>query len=174
MNNWIPKNKFVRFAAIAAILSFILYPLFLFIIIQKTNEIENSYRNTESASSKEERARALKSIAEANKELIQTLQDFLIQKGDEVKFIEQIEKIGRKSSVQFEISSINTKASQTNPFKEDIAIKMNTEGPWTNIMNFIDILEKMPFGVSIGNVNLDAKAPDVWSGSVEFIVFREK
>ena len=109
-------------------------------------EIEDYYNNTESQSGKEERARVLKSIAETNKEYIQTLREYFIQKGDEVKFIEQIEEIGKKSSIQFEINSIDVKPNQLKNFKEDITVRMDIEGSWQNIMNFTDMLEKMNFG----------------------------
>ena len=41
-------------------------------------------------------------------------------------------------------------------------------------INFINKLEKMPFGVSVDNVDLTADSPGSWAGSVEFIVFRQK
>lgn len=173
MKNWIPKKIFLIITAITAAFCVILYFASLFLVLLEIKKIEDYYNNTESQSGKEERVRALKSIAETNKEYIQTLRGYFIQKGDEVKFIEQIEEISRKSSIQFEISSIDTKPNQVKNFKEDITVRMNIEGSWQNIMRFVDMLEKINFGVLVQNISLDAKTGDGWSGMVEFVIFRE-
>jgi len=174
MDNWIPKNKIVKFAITAALFSIVLYFSGLFIIFREIKKVENFYRDTESEFSKEERISAIKSITGENKEVIQTLEDFFIQKDDEIKFIEQIEKIARSSVIKFEITSIDVKANQGDSFEEDIGVKIEIEGSWRNIVSFIDKLEKMPFGVLINNINLDANIPGNWSGFIEFFVFRKK
>ena len=174
MNNWIPKNKILNLAIIVAAFSVLLYFVGLLIVLNEIKKIENLYTSAESQTSKEERFWSTKSIAETNKEPIQALRDFFVQKGDEVKFIEQIEGVARASSIKFEISSIDIKSGQTDSFKEDVGIKMNIEGPWKNLIYFADKLKKMPFGVLIENVNLDVIAPGNWSGVIEFVIFREK
>ena len=174
MNNWIPKNKIVMSATIMAALSVVLYFASLFIVLREIKKVENFYHDTESEFFKEKKFLAIKSIAEANKEPIQTLRNFFIQKGDEVKFIEQIEAVARRSAIKFEIVSIDAKANQPDPLKEDIEVKIGMEGSWKNIIYFIDKLKKMPFGVLIEKVNLDVNIPSQWSGLVEFIIFREK
>lgn len=174
MNNWTPKKRIIEIAAIVALFGAILYFSGLFMVIGKINSIENFYKDVESESSKEEKFWTIKSIVEANKEYIQTLRDFFVQKGDEVKFIEQIEETAKTAVVAFDIVSIDVKPDQKDLFKENVIVKMNIEGPWKNIMLFLDKLEKMPFGVSIENINLDAKAAGDWSGFIEFVVFKEK
>lgn len=174
MNNWIPKNKIIKFAGAFALLSIALYIVALFIVFGEAKKLENFYQNTETESSKAERFLAIKSAAEANKEQIQTLADFFVKKDDEIKFIEQIETIVGTSSIKFEIASIDVKANQTDSIKEDVSVKVGVEGGWGEIMSFINKLEKMPFGVLIENINLDANVPGNWAGSVEFVVFREK
>ena len=174
MNNWIPKNKIVRLSLSIALLSVVLYFGGLLIVYNKIKKIENLYHDINSESSKEEKFWAIKSIAEANKEPVQTLRDFFIQKGDEVKFIEIIEGVAKASSVKFEIASIDVRAVKDASFKEDINVKMQIEGSWKNIIIFLDKLKKMSFGVSIEKVDLDADASNNWSGFVEFVIFREK
>ena len=174
MGNWIPKNKIVRFAAIAALFSMVLCFSGLFIVFREIKKVENLYNDIESESFKEKKFWVIRSIAETNKEVIQTLRGFFIQKGDEVKFIEQIEEIARGSAIKFDIISIDIKANQEDSFKEDVGVKMKMEGSWENVISFVNKLEKMPFGVLINNINLDADIPGHWSGFVEFIIFREK
>lgn len=174
MNNWIPKNKIVRLAEALALFSILLYFGGLFIVSNKIKKIENLYHDINSESSKEEKFWAIKSISEANKEPIQILRNFFIQKGDEIKFIETIEDVAKTSSIKFEIASIDVKTVKDASFKEDINVKMQIEGSWGNIIYFLDKLKKMPFAVSIEKVDLDANASGPWSGFVEFIIFREK
>jgi len=56
----IPKNKFIILAATTALLSVILYFTGLFVVLAEKKAIEDSYYNTESESSKEEKIRANK------------------------------------------------------------------------------------------------------------------
>lgn len=174
MNNWIPKNKLVKFAIATIALSALLFFAGLWVVSSEINKIENLYRDSNSEFFKEEKFWAVKSVAEANKDSIQTLRDFFVQKGDEVKFIEQIEKMAESAYVKYEITSIEVKASQNIPFKEDVNIKMRIAGSWKNSILFIDKLRKMPFGVSLESVDLDVGSSGDWSGSAEFIIFREK
>ena len=170
MINWIPKNKIVGFASGVLLISILLYLTGLFIVDKKIKEIEN----TESESSKEDRKLALKSLIQINRGEVQTLRDFFIKKGDEVKFIERIEEVARKNSVQFEINSIDVKGKDADSFKEDITVKMNISGSWANLIGFLDMLNKMSFGVSIQNLDLDVNSLGGWAGSINFIIFREK
>ncbi len=174
MDNWIPKNQTLRFAVLAASLSILLYFLGLFLIVTKTKEAESFYWDSESEFSKNERLAAIRSITETNGSSIEALRGFFIQKGDEVEFIEQIESLARRSSIKFEIGSIDVKADPADKFKEDIAVKMDIEGGWRNLSSFIGGLERMPFGVLIRDVDLRDRDDGEWTGSIELVVFREK
>lgn len=175
MNNWIPKNKTVRFAVSAVVLCLALYFVGLFVVLKETKKVENLYNSTESTFSKGKEFLAIKSIADANQEIIQNLRNFFIQKGDEVKFIEQIEGIATSSNLKFNIASIDVKENQEDSsFKEDVGIKMQIEGSWKDVVSFVNKLERLPFGISVNNLNLDASVPGQWAGSIEFIIFREK
>jgi hypothetical protein len=175
MNTWIPKNKIVKVVAGILLASVVLYFGGLFIALKQINKVESLYNNTESESSKNDKLSAIKTLAEANQDGIATLRNFFIKKDDEVKFIEQIEMAAKNSSIKSEITSIDVKTEEIqSPFKEDVEVKMNIEGPWGNVMTFMDKLERLPFGVEVENMNFDASSPKYWSGGIEFIVFREK
>jgi len=176
MENWIPKNRIIKFVITLAIFSMLLYFVSLAFLFYQTKQKTEYFNSNESASSKDERFWIIKSITETNKEPIQNLNNFFIKKGDEVSFIEQIEDAARHYGVDFEIDSIDVKTDEknTNSFKEDVSVKIKVEGSWKNINGFFDNLEKMPFGVSIEEVGLDADTPGVWSGFVDLTIFREK
>ena len=174
MNNWIPKNRVIKSIATLALLSVTIYFVSLVVVFKEIKKIESFYSNTESESFKEQKFWMIKSILEANNESIVSLKNFLIQKGDEVKFIEQIEEVAKTSGITSEIISIDVKSNEADSFKENINLKVGVEGSWMNLMTFIDKLEKMSFGVLIENVNLDTETPGNWTGFIEFVIFREK
>ncbi len=116
-------------------------------------------------------------MTEANKKYIETLRSFFVQKGDEVKFIEEIEKIARESGIDFQINGIDVKSNPKeakDSLKEDVAIRMNIQGSWREAMRFLEMLDKIYFGVAVQNITLDADGTGGWSGALDFIIFREK
>jgi len=174
MINWISKNKIVKLAGMIAVFSVILYFSSLLIVFKETKKVGNLYNDTESEFSKSKKFWAVKSIADANSETIQALEIFFVKKDDEVQFIKQIETVARNSSVKFNIDSIDIKDNPQDTFKEDIEVKMTIEGPWESVVSFADRLGKMPFGTLINSINLDADNSGFWSGSIDFIIFKEK
>ena len=174
MKSWVPKKSLLSFFSIAAFLSVVLYCAGLFVAVGKIEKIEAYYSNMESASAQKERNQVLKLLVDANEGSIQILRNFFVKKEDEIAFIKQIEEIGRKASVRFEIQSIDISTKQENLVKEDVVVRLNTKSRWDAVINFIDTLEKMNFGVLIKTINLDANDKDNWSGRIEFLVFREK
>jgi hypothetical protein len=174
MNNWIPKNKIVWIIIAVTSVSIVLYFVGLFMVLGEIKKIENLYRDSNSESFKEEKFWAITAIAEDNKDNIQTLRNFFIQKGDEVKFIKEIESLAKNSFIKLEIVSIDVKNGENSLLKENVNIKVKTEGSWRNNIYFIDRLKKLPFGISIEKIDLESSASNNWSGSIEFIIFREK
>jgi Tfp pilus assembly protein PilO len=172
-NEWIPKNKLLVTAFMAALVSFILYFGGLIIVKGEIKKVENLYNSTESESYKEEKTRVVKSISETNKDSIRSLHSFFIPKDDDINFIKQIEEIARGSAIKFEIISIEVKLNQTEIFKEDVTVRMDISGSWQNIMNFTQKLEKMPFGVLIEKFSINT-GEEGWSGVISFDVFKEK
>lgn len=174
MDNWIPKSKTVKIAAAVAALSVLLYFAAFAVVLTGIKRAENFYQNSESEIVKSKKIAAIKSAMEANKQNIEVLNNFFIQKDGEVEAIEQIENIARGSGIKFEISSIDVDEKENDSFKEDVQVKMTASGPWENLIRFIHKLERMPFGVSVEKINLNAQEGGGWTGSLEFVIFREK
>ncbi len=172
--NWVPKKTSYLLSWAVLFLCGVLYFSGLSLVLSKIQNIENYYSDTESKSGREERVRIIKNITDGNKDKIQSLRNFFIQKGDEAKFIEKIETVGKDSGVKFEIKSIDVDPNQPKSFKEDVSVRIAIEGSWQEVAAFIDKVQKMDFGVAIEYLNLDAKPPSLWSGSLGLIVFRER
>ena len=174
MNNWIPKNKILRFAAGLAVLGLVVYLAGVMIILMKTKKVESSYSNTESDLFKEQKFWAIKSVTDANEEPIKYLKDFFVRSGDEVFFIEIIEEMARISNINLEIVSIDIKPNQTDLFEEEVLVKIKVGGTWNGVMLFVDTLERMNFGVVIEDISLDAETAGNWVGAIEFIFIKNK
>lgn len=174
MNNWIPKNKILRFAAGLAVLGLVVYLAGVMVILMKTKKVESSYSNTESDLFKEQKFWAIKSVTDANEEPIKYLKDFFVRSGDEVFFIEKIEEMARISNINLEIVSIDIKPNQTDLFEEEVLVKIKVGGTWNGVMLFVDKLERMDFGVVTEDINLDAETAGNWVGAIEFIFIKNK
>ena len=174
MNNWIPKNKILRFAVGLAALGLVLYLMGILIISIKTKKVERSYSNTESDLFKEQKFWAIKSVADTNEESIKYLKDFFVKSGGEVFFIEKIEEMARISNTKLEIVSIDIKPNQVDLFEEEVLVKIKVSGTWDSVMLFVDKLERMNFGVVIEDINLDAETAGNWVGAIEFIFMKNK
>lgn len=173
MNGWIPNKIIFRIVIGIFAVSVLIYVAALTLVYNKRGEIATYSDETQSMLAKEENSLKIKSILDNNSDSIKYVRNFFIEKGDEITFIETIEKVAKNAGVRSEISSI-TQAQNRDPEKEDIRVKVAFEGAWSRVATFLDELEKMPFGVVIQNINLDSKDPGKWSGMVEFIVYREK
>jgi len=173
MKEWMPKNNIIKFFTIATALIFIMYITGIFVVFAGIQKVRNFYNSIESESTKENKILAIKSAIEENKEDIEKIRNFFIQKGDEVKFIEQIEKTAKGLGVRFEIDSIEVKSPEEGSLKENVEIRADVLGNWNNIFRFLDKLNKMPFGVTLQNFELMASRGE-WSGKLDLIVFREK
>lgn len=167
------KNKFFKLFVIIAFLSIVLYLFGICFVFREINKAYNLYNNTESDFVKTRKFTAIKAIVQNNAVDIESLKNILVKKGDEVEFIKIIENEAKNTNIKFDIQSIDLEPLAENQFKENLKIKINFEGSWKNTLLFVDKLQKMPFGSQINRINLDANR-NVWTGSVEFFVFREK
>lgn len=172
MNSWIPKTNTIIVASSLLLISVLIYGVSLLVINNKINAIELAYSNTANILAVEEEARGLKVVADENRERIDFVNKFFVEKGDEVVFIEDIERLARSIGIKFNIVSISpVKPISDDVESKEISIKMNIDGSWNNIMKFLDGLEKLPFGVSIQNFSLDKPSGSSWTGSIDFLVF---
>src|SRR3989344_5762644 len=156
MNSWVPKTNTIIVAVVFLIASIFVYVTFLFVVRGKINSIELAYSNTASTLALEEESRKIKIITEENSSQIESVNKYFVEKGDEVLFIEDVERLAKESGIKFDIVSISpVKPQSSNAESKKIAVKMNIQGSWSKILLFIDGLEKLPFGISIQGFNLD-------------------
>lgn len=173
MKNWVPSKKLLATSITVASLGVLLYVGALVYLLGYIRNIENFYSDADSGFAQTAKVQAVKSIVASNGAYIDTLRQFFVKKGDEVQFIENIEMLGREAGVAFEISSIKAEPDPGTSFKENITVGINTEGSWTQIISFINKLEKAQFGAVVSDVRLEDSGRGRWSGDIKIQIFRE-
>lgn len=172
MKSWIPTKKIIIFSFSLLFLAFVLYFSSLLLLNREVNRLKFSYSDTKLKVVENERVSQINAVLKENNFYIDNLNAFFISEGDEVVFIEEIEKEAKKNLSFFEIESISKNQSDTK-FKEDVLVRLKMQGTWNGTMNFVDSLEKMSFGVLPINFVLN-KQDNQWSSSLDLLVFREK
>ncbi len=174
MNYWMPKKRIIYLIVAVTFSLGIIYLLSFYFVNRNINKIADSYKNSDSESSKIERVWIIKALLESNKEQIQKIRQFFLSKDGEVDFIKKIEDVAQKSSVKFSIKSINVSNKNNNVFFEDVKVSINFEGNWSQVTTFVNFLENMSIGIKMQSLTLESNSKDLWRGSIEFISYKEK
>jgi hypothetical protein len=174
MNRWMPKKR-IMYLTIGVTASLCaIYLLSFYFVNRNINKIADSYKNSDSESSKTERVWMIKALVESNKEYIEKTRQFFISKDGEVEFIKQIESIAKNSLVDFSIKSIDVLPNSGQNFFDDVKVSINFEGNWVQVTTFVNSLENMKVGTKTKSLTLESNAKDLWRGSIEFISHKEK
>jgi Tfp pilus assembly protein PilO len=168
------QNKSLKFSAVFASLCLLAYILGLLFMWVRIKNIEESYRNVETDLSKEQKALSIRSSVEKSSESIDKIRGFFVSKNDNLKFIEEIEKVARNSGIEFEIVSIDPKPNQEGSFKEDLEVKMKATGSWGNLGALLAKIEKMPFLVLVTKSDFILDEPGIWTANLHFEIYKEK
>ena len=110
---------------------------------------------------------------------ITLINNSIIQENEDIKFIEDIERIARNNGVEIKIDSLS--------FKDNISIKssgltmlnarVTIDGSWAGIYSFLFELESSPFKIKIdkfASVHGDIELSDKWQGVFEIGVLKYK
>lgn len=174
MHHLVPKKNLLLFSVSTTLVAILIYFTSQYIVQKEMDKVKNAHEDVESVLYKKERINALEVLVANNQDQINTLREFFIQKGDEVRFIEHIESIAKESGVDFEIGTIDFKQDDLSSITEDVLVKVDLRGDWKSLTMFVDKLEKSYFGVLISEVDINSSSPGNWFGRVTFKLYREK
>ncbi len=111
--------------------------------------------------------------------------NFIIESGSEVAFIKSLEKLAKDEGLVVKTSGVSVSELATTSEKyEDLRIQIDTTGSWQKNLNFLALLESIPFNsvVSMAVFKLDedlkvvknrSKQP-VWKGSFDVVAVKRK
>jgi Tfp pilus assembly protein PilO len=139
---------------------------------------------SEQTSRKEEISSLAKEIEDLKEEITEIDSLFIGKDQDEVvAFIENLEQIASKSGVESEISDVEVVALKDDKMPkgfEEVALKIELEGNWTEVFHFLNLLENLQKHISFQQIQLDLVAAGdnegevAWKGYFDFNVSKRK
>lgn len=169
----------------ALILSFIFWiaTFALYFLTEKTKaDWENLNLEVVKQTSRKEEIKSLSStVQELEKEILE-LDTFFVGKSQEhvVNFIEVIEKTASENRVDLIVNSVDVSPNDTNEL-ENLNLQIETRGAWRDTFEFLESVENLPYGIKIGQANLNLIAEptseeprELWGLKITFSVIKLK
>lgn len=169
---------------------------FLFNFIKEKNIlIADASVGSQKIEAQESAVKAIQAVLSDSKEGITLVENYFIPKESVVDFIEYVEGLGRRASVQLSIQSVEDSLKSLEvPEKSELRFKITVQGSWVAVYRFLHALEKIPYHIDIKFVDikkggadtsldqnissgegvLKVSSKDLWKGSFDFSVLTNK
>ncbi len=140
---------------------------------QKVNDTSAALLELKKTSDLETKARALGDLVKQTASERQALDAYFVQKENSVKFIEQIEGLGKQAGLSLTVASVTV----ANNGKE-LRMNLGSNGSFDDTFYFVTLLETMPYKTRLEQVHLqkkdDVSIPGVvttaWSGDFVLVL----
>lgn len=185
MMNSLKKTKNIAIWLLVLNLVFVgTYWIFSRKIAENNNQLLSLAEELNIQLNREKQLKSLKSIVAETEEDRKRLNSFFVSKEGIVSFISQIESIADLSGGSIEIDSVGV-----GPFEEEgapkseileiLSMNITSLGSWSDNFYFLNLLETMPFKVSIKRFSLEkeiskTESNDNWEGFFEIEIFKKK
>lgn len=127
----------------------------LYDIKTKNKEVSRIINDVDESAKTEELVQSIKEIQTAAAEDLETFESLVFTDGDLVPFIENIEEVGEKLSLETKIVSVNEIASKKPDEPNLIRLTIETvEGSWPATLSFLRAIESLPYRVMIDESTL--------------------
>ena len=105
------------------------------------------------------------------------LPSFLVSLDNAVPFIDAVEAVGPASGDEVSISSLSSGIDSSSSHQV-VTASVSISGTWPNTMRAIEMIENLPYAVSVKNLSLEdsnadsstGKSPSRWTASLELSV----
>jgi hypothetical protein len=87
------------------------------------------------------------------------LPSFIVSVDNAVPFIDAVEAIGPATGVTLSISSLSSGTDNASSYGV-VTATISAIGNWTNVMRAIQMVENMPYAISVKNLNMDVLSSD--------------
>jgi len=156
------------------------YGFFLRSLSAVRRNVEISAADVSRSVSKVLELESLESFLEATAEERQAVESSLIGRDGVVEFVKTLERLGRESGLEIRTNSLSvSEAPREADLVELLTVNLEGKGGWRDTIDFLSVIEQLPFSVSIGEVSLAAdsavkgRAPR-WVSGVQLSVFKLK
>ena len=93
------------------------------------------------------------------------LPEFLVSSDDAVPFIDAVEDVGQTTGAKVSISTLSSSATSGSS-NQTITATISVTGTWANVMRAVEMIENMPYAVSVKSISIDVLSSTDQSGSV--------
>ncbi|MBL7045136.1 MAG: hypothetical protein ISR98_00855 [Parcubacteria group bacterium] len=169
---------FMTILTIAVIIS---YSFFFYNIKEKNKMISLMTNETDAAIQREVKLRSVKDLIKDTQENRLKLDTYFVVDDKIVNFIEEIEELSRDVGVDTEVVSVNVDEGKANNISELLKLDLNIEGKWEDVFQFITLIEKMSFKISVSQASLqviydnESKiSSGIWKGFLSINVVKLK
>lgn len=130
---------------------------------QKTDHLTHAQGRAEAIIHKESLQKLMQVLDETKVER-ESLYTRIVADDEMINLIELIETIGEEQGVVLTTESLDT--APINEYFESFIINLGVKGSYTQIIQTLSLLEKLPYQVTILNTGLQRGDDGVWYGSV--------
>ena len=176
MNTQFKKNV-VFLSVMFFILGFGIYFLF-FNILDKNKNTSYLMGQINLQTNRKENIASLNKLIAENDSQLTKLSNSIVEKGGEVGFIENLEKLAHDNGLTVEISSLSV-VDSANHQMENLTIKGQAVGNWLDSYKFLRKLESMQYKIKLDKFDLNLfsglgkKLPD-WQSNFQIEVLEYK
>jgi Tfp pilus assembly protein PilO len=122
--------------------------------MKKAQEEANVQASVKAASKHAVEVENMKTIYDETAANRALLPSFLVSAGNAVPFIDAVEAIGPESGSTVSISSLSS-GTDSNSSLEVVTATISAVGTWQNVMRAVEMIEDMPYAISVKNLHLD-------------------
>lgn len=166
---------------IAILLTVLGYFFFIKTVWQKATSISLYKSDISFGDQKRKYAEDMLRSFEITQSDIDSLQNLFVKEQGEVEFIEFIEKTAKDRGLLVEIDTVSIDSSKilANHGMEYLLLRFNVNGSWSNVWNFSQILELLPYSINVDSlalmrVDTEKAKPTVWKGVYNIRVLKKK
>ncbi len=142
----------------------------LFSLIYSVNEeAQTISKQTLEQQQKVDEQRSLQKLADDIRPNSQQLENFIISKDGDISFIEALETLGKGQGLKLSVASVVEE--QQDKFN-NLKFQLVLEGSWSPLVHFLELLELMPYKITIRSVAMDIATP--WKMSIEMVAVKQK
>lgn len=170
----------ILFATLGVLSAAAFYGMIWYVDSLNNNSValEQTYTNSQiKLKNVQSTARTVRSAGDS----LDKLEDYMVKPGQELPIVKSIEQLAAAASLteKTDLLGIDQSPTLTSQNKEFLHIVISTGGTFDRTMNFLSILETLPYNVKMNKVTLTAGATasstaTVWNASFDLSLVKEK
>ena len=124
------------------------------------NKVENATYELSKAEIEYEQKDLVQERASVIRELepdIQKIESYYVGADDVVGFINLLEQKAGEQNVAIETEDVSVDAGESLIYGEILGVSLTVKGDWNNVMQYINLIETLPYNIQTKSVNLTLK-----------------